>query len=93
MSDFITFINSLCYWDQKRFWNIYNAFLELERAPNIETIWYNSSSWYVYISLDNWIIICEAFNWVEFLVTNFEDWEEFFYGTYEETLEKLNSWF
>lgn len=90
MSDFTTFINSLCYWDQQRFGNIYQAYLGLERASSIEDIWYNENSWYVFISLENWITIAEAFNWVEFNVWG-EDENEYFFDTYSEALEVINN--
>ena len=81
------FLNSLCFGDQQRFHSIFWEYLKLENYPTIEAVWYNSNSWYVYINLDNWISICEAFNWVEFLVTNFETWEETFFDNYNEALE------
>lgn len=84
------FINSLCYRDQQRFLNVYNEYLKLNDYPSImdDWIWYNSNSWYVYIALENWITICEAFNWIEFLITNFDNWEEYFFSTYEEAMKK-----
>jgi hypothetical protein len=56
---------------------------------SIEDIGFNTTSWYVYICLDNWIQICSCFgNDVEFLVTNFENWDEYFFDDYEEARQK-----
>ena len=81
-------LNSLCKWDQERLINVTREYTENCNGETIFETGYNSNSWYVYIALENGVSICEAFNWVEYLVTNMEDWEEFFFNTYEEAEEK-----
>jgi hypothetical protein len=56
---------------------------------SVEDIGFNTTSWYVYICLDNWVTICSCFgNDVEFLVTDFENWDEYFFDDYEEARQK-----
>lgn len=51
---------------------------------------FNKMSGYVYIALENGVIICSCFGQeVEYLVTDFATGEEYFYETYEEALNKL----
>ena len=51
---------------------------------------FNKMSGYVYIALENGISICSCFGReVEYLVTDYETGEEYFYETYEEALNKL----
>lgn len=83
-------LNSLCKWDQERLINITREFCEVASWEPIFETGYNPNSWYVYIALENGVSICEAFNWVEYLVTNMDDWEEFFFDTYKEAEEKQN---
>jgi|TARA_R100000479_G_scaffold90763_1_gene44675 hypothetical protein len=53
---------------------------------------FNKMSGYVYIALENGISICSCFGQeVEYLVTDFETGEEYFYETYEEALNKLET--
>ena len=55
---------------------------------------FNTSSGYVYIALENGITIASNFGQrVEYIVTDFEDGEEYFFDTYrqeERKLEQLN---
>lgn len=87
------FLNSLCFWDLERFSDVLKAYTELNDYPVImeDWVWCNSSSGYVYIALENGVTICEAFNWIEYLVTNFDNWEEFFFDTYQEALDKIST--
>ena len=51
---------------------------------------FNTSSGYVYIALENGITLASCFGQsVDYIVTNFEDGEEYFLDTYEEAEEKL----
>ena len=59
---------------------------EIGNMEDIMQVWYNSNSGYAYIALENGISICEAFNGIEFLTTNFENWEETFSESYNEAL-------
>jgi hypothetical protein len=48
---------------------------------------FNSSSGYVYIALENGVTICSMLGRdVEFMITNFENGEEYFFDTYDEAL-------
>ena len=49
----------------------------------------NLNTGYVYIALENGVTIASSFGQiVVFIVTDFEDGDEFFFDTYEEALEK-----
>ncbi len=85
----LDFIQELCTGDLERWQNVEAEGMYINESA--EFAGYNNISWYVYIALENGVTICEAFNWVEFLVTNLEDWEEFFFETYEEAEEKLET--
>lgn len=51
---------------------------------------FNKMSGYVYITLENGISICSCFGRdVEYLVTDFETGEEYFYETYEKALNTI----
>lgn len=51
----------------------------------IEFSGFNHNSGYVYLALENQISICSCFGQdVEYLVTDFETGEEFFYDSFEE---------
>lgn len=51
---------------------------------------FNKMSGYVYIALENGVTICSRFGQeIEYLVTDYETGEEYFYETYEEALNKL----
>lgn len=50
---------------------------------------FNTMSGYVYIALENGISICSNFGQeVEYVVTNFDTGEEYFYETFEEALNE-----
>lgn len=91
------FLNSLCFGDLQRFNNVLTSYIALEDYPSIMENWvgYNSNSWYAYIALENWVTIWEAFNWIEYIVSNYENWDEFLFDEYKEALgfsEWLNTW-
>lgn len=68
-------------------WEAYNT-----NTPNEHffEVGFNSHSGYVYIALESNITICSAFGQdVEYLVTDFDNGEEFFFDTYEDASEKL----
>ena len=49
----------------------------------------NMNTGYVYIALENGVTIASCFGQgVDFIVTDFEDGEEFFFDTYDEAIEK-----
>ncbi len=50
----------------------------------------NMNSGYVYIALENGVTIASCFGQgVDYIVTDFEDGEEFFFDDYKEALEKV----
>tara|TARA_R100001594_G_C3890683_1_gene228347 strand:- start:245 stop:556 length:312 start_codon:yes stop_codon:yes gene_type:complete len=72
---------------------VINAYIQIEPINynfyGISETGFNENSGYVYIALENQISICSAFNnEVEYLVTNFDNGEEFFFETYEEAKAK-----
>ena len=77
-------------WDKERLMNCMKTYIdvcdEIGNMEDIMQVWYNSNSGYAYIALENGISICEAFNGIEFLTTNFENWEETFSESYNEAL-------
>tara|TARA_R100001163_G_C4944492_1_gene114886 strand:+ start:306 stop:605 length:300 start_codon:yes stop_codon:yes gene_type:complete len=51
---------------------------------------FNTMSGYVYIALENGISICSCFGQeVEYLVTDYDTGEEYFYETFDEALNKI----
>lgn len=53
---------------------------------------FNKMSGYVYIALENGVTICSRFGQeIEYLVTDYDTGEEYFYETYEEALNKLET--
>ena len=67
--------------------NCFKAYADNCRGEYIMEIGFNPNSGYTYIALENGISICSMLGReVEFLVTDFEDGEEYFHDTYEEAL-------
>lgn len=70
----------------------YNEVSRLYESLAIEFTGYNENSGYLYLALENGITICKADysneDGVEYLVTNSEDGEEFFFDNYSEALDK-----
>lgn len=70
---------------------VFDAYAEECNREDIMQIGFNSNSGYIYIALENGISICSCFGQsVEYLVTNMDDGEEFFFDTYEEADQKQN---
>jgi hypothetical protein len=58
----------------------------------IMEVGFNENSGYVYIALENGVSICSMFGReVEYLVTDFEDGEEYFFDSYQEAINHLNA--
>ena len=66
----------------------------LNGDEDVTEMGFNDDSGYVYIALENGVQIASCFGqFVEYLVTDYNNGEEFFYDTYDEAynkLEKLN---
>jgi len=68
---------------------VIKAYKKFADGEYIEFSGFNNMSGYVYICLSNGVQIISNFGQeVEFLVTHFEDGEEFFFDTYEEAMSK-----
>lgn len=68
------------------------AFTDLPYIPDVMDggIGFNANSGYVYIALEDGITIASMLGRdVEYLVTDYNDGEEFFFDTYKEAEEKL----
>jgi len=73
----------------------FEAYASIGEEIMEDGIGFNPNSGYVYIALENGISICSMLGReVEYLVTNFEDYEEYFFDTYEEAEAKwqMGSW-
>jgi hypothetical protein len=69
--------------------NCFKAYANDCPCEEIMEVGFNSNSGYVYIALENGISICSFMGReVEYLVTNFDDGEEFFFESYKEAMEK-----
>lgn len=55
-----------------------------------KAIWFNTNTWIAYIALDNWIQIISSFgNSVQYLVTNYDNWDESIFDSYSEALANI----
>ena len=86
-------LDEMGYQDIESMKLIIDAWYNLDdRDIMYEGTGFNKMSGYVYIALENGISICSCFGQeVEYLVTDFETGEEYFYETYEEALNKLET--
>lgn len=79
---------SIAYCEAQGLSIVFNAYSEQCAGEDIMEIGLNENSNYVYIALENGISICSNLGRaVEFLVTDFNDGKETFYGTYEKALK------
>jgi hypothetical protein len=88
-----SFISELGSSDLESFKNVLDAYLE-SGSPDImdEGIGFNSNSGYAYIGLENGISICSCFGQsVQYLVTDFDNGEEYFFESYEQAEEFLSN--
>lgn len=80
--------------DKKSLELVWKAYNDTRLNEEIFEIGFNLSSGYVYIALENGVSIASCFGQsVDFIVTDYENGDEFFCDTYEEAetkLEKLN---
>jgi hypothetical protein len=81
--------SSIAYCEAMGLSNCFKAYADDCASEEIMEVGFNSNSGYVYIALDNSISICSCMGKeVEYLVTNFDDGEEFFFESYKEAMEK-----
>ena len=88
-------LDNPAYCEAKGLSKVFKSYAEnMNEAGEIMQVGFNSNSGYVYIALENGISICSMLGrQVEYLVTNFEDGEEYFLDTFKEAetkLEELN---
>lgn len=75
---------SLAYCEAQGLANCFSAYAE-NCAGEYMQIGFNPNSGYTYIAIENGITICSMLGRdVEYLVTNYENGEEYFFDTYHE---------
>jgi len=81
---------SICMKEAVGLSKCFAAYAEFTPNEEIIEIGFNPNSGYVYISLEHYSIsICSMVGCdVEYLVTDFEDGEEYFFDSYEDAVEK-----
>ena len=86
-------LDEMGYQDIESMKLIIDAWYNLDdRDIMYEGTGFNKMSGYVYIALENGISICSCFGQeVEYLVTDYDTGEEYFYETYEKALNKLQT--
>ena len=82
-------LESPAYLEAKGLGKCWLAYADFGCRNDIMEIGFNENSGYVYIALENGITICSLLGRaVEYLVTNYDNGEEYFLDTYEEALQK-----
>lgn len=78
---------SIAYFEAKGLSICFAAYADNCTAEDIMDIGFNPNSGYVYIALENGISICSCMAQdVEYLITNFDNGEEYFFTTYTEAI-------
>ena len=84
--------HAIAYCEAKGMSKVLMAYANECPSEEIMEIGFNPNSGYVYIALENGVSICSCMGSdVEYLVTDFEDGEEYFLDTYEEAITKYES--
>jgi hypothetical protein len=84
-------LNGLYGQDRESLFIVLEAYENNCKTEKIEYCGFNNMSGYVYLSLENGISVVSCFGQdAEYLVTDFEDGEEYFFDSYEEAEQKLN---
>lgn len=82
-------LKSPAYCEAMGLSKVFKAYAENCPGEDIMQVGFNENSGYVYIALENGISICSMLGRdVEFLVTDFEDGQEFFFYSYDEAINK-----
>ncbi len=85
-------LSTPAYCEAKGLSLVFGAYAENCSREDILQVGFNENSGYVYIALENGVSICSMLGReVEYLYTDFEDGEEYFFDSYEECLEKFNA--
>ena len=84
-------LESPAYCEAMGLSKVFKAYAENFSREDIFEIGFNPNSGYVYIALEmNIQIVSMLGNEVEYIVTDFDNGEEFFFDNYNEAIEKLN---
>ena len=76
--------------DKKSLELVWKAYNDTRLNEEIFEIGFNLSSGYVYIALENGVCIASCFGQpVDYIVTDYNNGEEFFFDTYDEAYKKL----
>ena len=83
--------SSIAYKEAQGFGICFEAYANECAGEDIMEIGFNPNSGYVYIALENGVSICSMLGQsVEYIVTDFNDGEEFFLDSYEDALDKMD---
>ena len=84
--------NSIAYCEAKGLSEVFAAYAEYATGEEILQTGFNQNTGYVYIALENGVQIACAFGrGVEYVTTDFETDEEYFFESYSEAIAKLES--
>jgi hypothetical protein len=84
------FDNSVAQLEAQGLSLVFGAYAMNCPSDDIMEVGFNPNSGYVYIALENGVSICSNLGQrVEYLVTDFETGEEYFFDDYEEALNSL----
>jgi hypothetical protein len=85
--------DSLAHLEAKGMSKVWMAYADNCADEDIMEVGFNPNSGYVYIALENGVSIGSNLgNDVEYIVTNFNDGEEFFFEDYETALKQMEVW-
>lgn len=83
--------DNLAYLEAKGMGKVWMAYADNCAGDDIMEVGFNPSSGYVYIALENGVSVASRLGGdVEYIVTDFNDGEEFFFDDYESATTKLN---
>lgn len=78
----------IAYCEAKGLSKCFDAYAENTSSEEIMEIGFNANSGFVYIALENGITICSCMGQeVQYLITDFNNGEEYFFDEYLEALE------
>jgi len=85
------FDNNIAYAESMGLSKVFEAYAENSaEADDIMEIGFNPNSGYVYIALENGVSIASMLGQsVEYIVSDFETGEEFFFDDYDEAIDQL----
>jgi hypothetical protein len=85
--------DSLAHLEAKGMSKVWMAYADNCADEDIMEVGFNPNSGYVYIALENGVSIGSNLGGdVEYIVTNFNDGEEFFFDEYETALKQMEVW-